>query len=118
MAQGDATRAELVRAARELFGEHGYADTSLDEIVTRAGVTKGALYHHFTGKEDLFRAVFEQVHREVTDQVAVVFLGPRLLGGPARRVQPVDRCPPGPVGAAHRAPRRPRRPRVGRRARH
>lgn len=75
MAQGDATRADLVVAARELFGEHGYAETSLDEIVTRAGVTKGALYHHFTGKEDLFRAVFEQVHREVTDQVAVVFLG-------------------------------------------
>ena len=75
MAQGDATRAELVAAARELFGERGYAETSLDEIVTRAGVTKGALYHHFDGKEGLFKAVFEQVHREVTDQVAVVFLG-------------------------------------------
>jgi AcrR family transcriptional regulator len=76
VAQGDATRAELVRAARELFGERGYAETSIDEVVARAGVTKGAVYHHFEGKEDLFRAVFEQVHREVTDQVAAVFLGP------------------------------------------
>jgi AcrR family transcriptional regulator len=51
-------------------------DTSLDEIVARAGVTKGAVYHHFDGKEGLFRAVFEQVHTEVTDQAAAEFLGP------------------------------------------
>jgi AcrR family transcriptional regulator len=76
VAQGDATRAALVRAARELFGEQGYADTSNDEIVARAGVTKGALYHHFTGKEDLFRAVFEQVQREVSDQAVAEFLLP------------------------------------------
>ncbi|HXA74389.1 MAG TPA: helix-turn-helix domain-containing protein [Acidimicrobiales bacterium] len=76
VAQGDATRASLVRAARELFGEKGYVDTSIDEIVARAGVTKGAVYHHFDGKEGLFRAVFEQVHTEVTDQAAAEFLGP------------------------------------------
>ena len=76
VAQGDATRASLVKAARELFGEQGYVDTSLDEIVARAGVTKGAVYHHFEGKEGLFRAVFEQVHTEVTDQAAAEFLGP------------------------------------------
>ena len=76
VAQGDATRASLVKAARELFGEQGYVDTSLDEIVARAGVTKGAVYHHFDGKEGLFRAVFEQVHTEVTDQAAAEFLGP------------------------------------------
>ncbi|HSZ36633.1 MAG TPA: helix-turn-helix domain-containing protein [Acidimicrobiales bacterium] len=76
VAQGDATRASLVKAARELFGEKGYVDTSIDEIVARAGVTKGAVYHHFEGKEGLFRAVFEQVHTEVTDQAAAEFLGP------------------------------------------
>ena len=76
VAQGDATRASLVKAARELFGEKGYVDTSIDEIVARAGVTKGAVYHHFDGKEGLFRAVFEQVHTEVTDQAAAEFLGP------------------------------------------
>jgi AcrR family transcriptional regulator len=76
VAQGDATRALLIKAARELFGEQGYVDTSIDEIVARAGLTKGAVYHHFDGKEGLFRAVFEQVHREVTDQAAAEFLGP------------------------------------------
>jgi AcrR family transcriptional regulator len=85
VAQGDATRAALIGAARQLFGEHGYSETSIDEVVARAGVTKGAVYHHFQGKEGLFRAVFEQVHREVTDQAAAEFLGPdaweSLLGG-------------------------------------
>jgi AcrR family transcriptional regulator len=76
VAQGDATRAALVRAARELFGEQGYVDTSNDEVVARAGVTKGALYHHFNGKEDLFRAVFEQVQHEVSDQAVAEFLLP------------------------------------------
>jgi AcrR family transcriptional regulator len=76
IAQGDATRAALIDAARELFGAQGYVDTSNDEIVSRAGVTKGALYHHFNGKEDLFRAVFEQVQREVSDQAVAEFLGP------------------------------------------
>ncbi|HWF16905.1 MAG TPA: helix-turn-helix domain-containing protein [Acidimicrobiales bacterium] len=76
VAQGDATRASLIKAARELFGEQGYVETSIDEIVARAGLTKGAVYHHFNGKEGLFRAVFEQVHREVTDQAAAEFLGP------------------------------------------
>ncbi len=75
LAQGDATRAALLSAARELFGEHGFAETSADEIVARAGVTKGALYHHFSGKEDLFRAVFEQVQLEVSDQAVAEFLG-------------------------------------------
>jgi AcrR family transcriptional regulator len=76
VAQGEATRAALLAAARQLFGEHGYAATSLEDVVTRAGVTKGALYHHFPGKVDLFQAVFEQVKREVSDQVVTVFLDP------------------------------------------
>lgn len=74
--QGDATRAALVLAARELFGAQGYVETSNDEIVARAGVTKGALYHHFKGKEDLFRVVFEQVQHEVTDKAVAEFLLP------------------------------------------
>jgi AcrR family transcriptional regulator len=74
--QGDVTKAALIREARELFGQHGYVDTSLDEVAAKAGVTKGALYHHFEGKEGLFRAVFEQVHREVSDQAVAEFLGP------------------------------------------
>src|SRR5580698_1711117 len=76
VAQGDATRAALIRAARELFGERGYAETSVDDVVGLAGVTKGAVYHHYDGKEGLFRAVFEQVHREVSDQAVAEFLAP------------------------------------------
>jgi AcrR family transcriptional regulator len=76
VAQGEVTRAALLGAARELFGEQGYAATSLEDIVAQAGVTKGALYHHFNGKVDLFQAVFEQVKSEVSDQVVTVFLEP------------------------------------------
>jgi AcrR family transcriptional regulator len=76
VAQGDATRTALVDAARQLFGEQGYVETSNDEIVALAGLTKGALYHHFKGKEDLFQAVFEQVQREVTDRAVAEFLDP------------------------------------------
>jgi len=76
VAQGEATRAALLAASRELFGDHGYAATSTEEIVARAGVTKGALYHHFPDKESLFRAVLEQVQREVSDQAVAEFLQP------------------------------------------
>jgi AcrR family transcriptional regulator len=68
------TRGSLVAAARSLFGERGYAATSVDEIVRAAGVTKGALYHHFTDKDDLFRAVVEDVKLEVTGEVGAAFL--------------------------------------------
>src|SRR4051794_8662373 len=54
----EATTASLVAAARELFADDGYAATSLDAVVVKAGMTKGALYHHFSGKRDLFAAVF------------------------------------------------------------
>ena len=84
-AQGDATRLALVTAGRELFGERGYAATSIDEVASRSGVTKGAFYHHFAGKADLFQEVYEQVKREVSDQVVSVFLEPdhwkALIGG-------------------------------------
>src|SRR5580658_5851521 len=76
LAQGEATRSDLLGAARELFGERGYGATSVEEIVARAGVTKGALYHHFSDKESLFKAVFEQVEREVSDQAVAEFLQP------------------------------------------
>src|SRR5665213_2880019 len=76
LAQGAATRTALITVARDLFGSRGFADTSLDDVVAAALVTKGALYHHFRGKEDLFAAVYEQVLREVSDRVVAEFLLP------------------------------------------
>jgi AcrR family transcriptional regulator len=65
-----ATRAGLVAAARPLFAEHGYAGVGTDQIARAAGVSRGALYHQFDGKEDLFLAVFEQVESELVDRLA------------------------------------------------
>ena len=59
----------LIDVAREYFTEHGYAATSIDDIVQRAGVARGALYHHFPGKEALFRAVYETVESDVVARV-------------------------------------------------
>jgi AcrR family transcriptional regulator len=60
------TKRALVEVARELFTEQGYAGTSLDAIVAGADVTKGALYHHFAGKQALFEAVFEKVEQHAS----------------------------------------------------
>ncbi|HEV2075129.1 MAG TPA: TetR/AcrR family transcriptional regulator [Thermoleophilaceae bacterium] len=68
--RGESTRAALVTAARELFSERGYRAVGTSEIVERAGVTRGALYHHFRDKRDLFRAVYEQAEREIVETTA------------------------------------------------
>ncbi len=66
--RSDATVEDLIRAGRALFAAEGYAGTSLDTVCERAGVTKGALYHHFAGKRQLFGAVYsrEQEHLAAT----------------------------------------------------
>jgi AcrR family transcriptional regulator len=64
-----ATRAKLVRAARRLFAAKGYSAVGTEQIVRRAGVTRGALYHQFPAKDDLFLAVYEQVESELTQRV-------------------------------------------------
>ncbi len=60
----EATRRAVLAAARSLFGRKGYAQTSVEEIADAARVTKGAVYHHFVGKEALFRAVHAEVEAE------------------------------------------------------
>lgn len=67
-----ATQKALLSAGRQLFGERGYASTPREEIVARAGVTRGALHHHFGRKEDLFRAVFEQLESELVQHIAAI----------------------------------------------
>lgn len=74
--RGEVTRHALLHAARTLFGEHGYAATSIDQVAHAAKVTKGALYHHYNGKQELFAAVYEQVKREASERAATAFLEP------------------------------------------
>ena len=64
-ARSAATRAALIAAGRALFTEHGYAGVGTEEIVRRAEVTRGALYHHFDGKASVFQAVFERQQRQL-----------------------------------------------------
>lgn len=72
----ESTRSALVNSAVELFTKRGYAGTSLDEIAKRARVTKGALYHHFSGKQALFEAAFEQVESGVFGRLEEMMRGP------------------------------------------
>jgi AcrR family transcriptional regulator len=67
--QAQATRDLIVSVARERFTAKGYAGTSIDEIARQAGVAKGALYHHFKGKDALFRAVYDAVQGEAVAAV-------------------------------------------------
>jgi len=74
-ARSASTRAKLIKAARALFARRGYAGVGTEEIVRRAGVTRGALYHQFPAKEDLFLAVYEQVEQELTQRVDALVEG-------------------------------------------
>src|ERR1700704_1279948 len=67
--QAEATRSLLIDVACKNFTEHGYAATSIDDIIQQAGVARGALYHHFSGKEALFRAVYETAEAEGVSRV-------------------------------------------------
>jgi AcrR family transcriptional regulator len=68
--RSEATRAALVSAASQLFATRGYAGVGTEEIVRAAGVTRGALYHHFAGKRELFSAVYEDVERRLVERIA------------------------------------------------
>jgi len=62
----EATRSRLIATARRLFAQKGFAETSTEEILSDASVSRGALYHHFPSKTDLFQATWETVENEVT----------------------------------------------------
>lgn len=69
------TRAALIRASRPLFAERGYAAVGTDDIAQAAGVTRGALYHQFDGKNELFAAVFEEMEAEVATRIGAGLVG-------------------------------------------
>jgi AcrR family transcriptional regulator len=75
-----ATREALIAAARELFTIRGYENVGTEEIVRAAGVTRGALYHHFGDKASLLEAAYARIEAESTERVARVVLGSDLEG--------------------------------------
>jgi AcrR family transcriptional regulator len=80
--QAEATRQLLISVARQRFAEKGYAATSIEEIIQGAGVARGSLYHHFPGKDALFRAVYDEVQTEVASRVVATALsGPEPWDG-------------------------------------
>ncbi|WP_180177736.1 TetR/AcrR family transcriptional regulator [Acinetobacter sp. YH01005] len=62
-----ATRKKLIEVARRTFAEYGYVDTSMDKLTAEAGLTRGALYHHFGDKKGLFAAVVDQIDSEMAE---------------------------------------------------
>lgn len=68
-ARSEATRAKLIEVGIELFSERGFAGVGTEEIVDRAEVTRGALYHHFGDKRDLFRAVYEELEQRIVAEI-------------------------------------------------
>lgn len=75
--QVEETRAALLSAARKLFSARGYPDVSVDEIVQAARLTKGALYHHFRDKQEVFQGVVVEMQKEIRDRVSLAAARPR-----------------------------------------
>lgn len=66
------TRAKLIAAARKAFGDQGYVDASMDSFTAEAGLTRGALYHHFGGKKGLLEAVVLQIDTEMAERLRAI----------------------------------------------
>jgi AcrR family transcriptional regulator len=75
--RSETTKRALVEAAREQFATMGFAATSIDDVIRKVGVTRGALYHHFESKTELFRAAFEVTEKELTHSIAMAAQGAR-----------------------------------------
>ncbi len=84
----EATTTALVDAARELFAHDGYAATSLDAVAAKARVTKGAVYHHFQGKQQLFEAVFAREVERLCAALPAVYASKQRPVGCVRGLLP------------------------------
>jgi AcrR family transcriptional regulator len=73
--RSEETRRRLLEVARRLFAERGFAATPTEEIVREGGVTRGALYHHFRDKQDLFRAVVEELQQQIVQRIEAAAAG-------------------------------------------
>src|SRR5262249_14233907 len=95
-----ATQAAILKAARKLFGDGGFQATTMDDIAGTARVAKGAVYHHFKTKEDVFEAVFEAGSRELGPEICTVSRAEQdVLGGMAAGTQHyLAACAKGPTG--------------------
>lgn len=71
-AETEETRVTLLATARQVFGERGYADTSMDDLTAQANLTRGALYHHFGDKRGLLAAVVEQIDAEMDQRLQTI----------------------------------------------
>ena len=101
------TRAKLVAAARHAFGTVGYAEASMDDFTAAAGLTRGALYHHFGDKKGLLEAVIAEIDAEMTERLCDRFgQGGQPLAGLRRRMHRLYRDGAGARDPAHRAARR------------
>jgi AcrR family transcriptional regulator len=78
--RGAATRSALLAAAREIFTTEGYAQAAVTDIVTRAGASVGSLYHHFSGKADLYLTLFEELHTDQVERTRRAVRGARDAG--------------------------------------
>jgi AcrR family transcriptional regulator len=78
--RGAATRTALLMAAREIFLTEGYAQAGVTEIVARAGASVGSLYHHFSGKAELYLALFEELHNDQARRTRHAVRGARGAG--------------------------------------
>ena len=78
--RGAATRSSLLAAAREVFIGTGYAQAGVTDIVATAGASVGSLYHHFTGKADLYLTLFEEFHSDQAEQARTAVRAARNAG--------------------------------------
>ena len=68
----DRRREQILNCAQTLFATKGYANTTIDDLLSSLGIAKGTLYYHFTGKDEILRAIIDRVADRVTEQALAI----------------------------------------------